>query len=326
METRQEPAVATRSTRDKSAPPDEPLAGPHAPAPVNARPLALNATLTLEAAFERILHNCLDQVQANVAGVLARDAECLHQMRVGLRRLRAALNLFKHLAPLPAALQQDLDWLAALLGKARDWDVLIAETLPRVDGDDWRAGRQALRDSAEVHAAAAHKALLRALRSRRYQRFIPALSDWIVGQAWRAPQDGVPAGSLGHPVRHSMQPLLDKARKRLRQRLRHADPDDAPALHRVRIAAKKLRYAAEFFQALLPPRPLRKQLRRLTALQDGLGRLNDLATADILLAQLEREPGASAPLAAYARGYLAAVGAANHKPLGKVLRRVHEKD
>lgn len=63
-----------------------------------------------------------------------------------------------------------------------------------------------------------------------------------------------------------------------------------------------------------------KQLRRLTALQDGLDALNDLASADALLAQLAQESETSGPLAAYARGDLAALAAAKRESLRKVLR------
>jgi len=319
METRPEPAIATMSMREPAPPSDGPLAGPHAPAPVCARPVALFAKLTLEAAFQRILQNCLEQVTANLPGVLARDAECLHQMRVGLRRLRAALDLFKRKVRLPAALRHDLDWLSALLGKARDWDVLTAQTLAQVGGDDWHADRQALRASAGVHAAAAHNTVRRALRSARCKRLFMALAGWISGCEWRQPQDGVQPGKLERPVSNGMRPLLDKTRRRLRKRLRKADPDDAAALHRVRIAAKKYRYAAEFFQALLPARALKRQLRRLSALQDALGRLNDLATADRLLALLEQEAGTCGP-AAFARGYLAAVAQAGRLQIKKRIK------
>lgn len=297
------------STRQKSSAPEAPSAGPPAPVPVNARLVALSVNLTLEAAFQGILQNCLEQVGANLTGVLARDAECLHQMRVGLRRLRAALGLFKQTAPLPVTLRTDLDWLSALLGKARDWDVLIAETLPRVGGGDWHAGRQTLRDRAEVHAATAHKALLRALRSQRYQRLLPALSDWIGGSQWRLPLNGVAPSQLDRPVRKGLQPLLDKTWRRLRQRLRQADPDDAATLHQVRIAAKKARYAAEFFQSLLPPKPAARYLRRLAALQDGLGSLNDLVVARTLLTRLESDTAAARQIG-FADGYLAALSAA----------------
>jgi len=102
-----------------------------APMAVKARKLILPPHATVEQAFQAICANCLEQLQANEAGVIdAGDAESLHQMRVGLRRLRAALGQFRAVLPLPVSLVDDIDWLAAQLGPARDWDVLAGTTLP----------------------------------------------------------------------------------------------------------------------------------------------------------------------------------------------------
>lgn len=292
-----------------------------APTAVKAYPVALHTRGTLEDALQCILQNCLAHVEANVAGVLAQDAECLHQMRVGLRRLRAALGLFKSKVQLPAGVQKDLDWLAALLGKARDWDVFIGATLEQVGGAGWNEGRAALRDSASAHAAATHHAVQRALQARRYARLISGLSRWIADRQWRRLHDGVRPGKLDRNVRQGMRPLLDKAQRRLHKKLRMADQTDTASLHQVRIAAKKSRYAMEFFQPLLPAKRVNKQVRRLTALQDLLGSLNDLAIAGELLAQLGRDAAAPQQQLAFAQGYLASVADAKMQALRKPLRR-----
>jgi triphosphatase len=59
----------------------------------------------------------------------------------------------------------------------------------------------------------------------------------------------------------------------------------------LRIALKKLRYAAEFFRSLYGDKEVAKYLRRLAALQDDLGHLNDVATAESLMDRLASEPG-----------------------------------
>lgn len=292
-----------------------------APTAVKAHPVALHAKATLEDAFQCILQNCHAHMEANVAGVFAQDTECLHQMRVGLRRLRAALGLFKNQVQLPAGVQKDLDWLAALLGKARDWDVFIGSTLERVGGAGWNEGRTALRDSANPHAAAAHKAVQRALHAQRYARLMASLSRWIADRQWRQPRDGVQPGKLERNVRQGMRPLLEKTQRRLHKKLRQADQTDAASLHQVRIAAKKSRYAMEFFQPLLPAKRVKKQVRRLTALQDVLGSLNDLAIAGELLAQLDLDAAAPQQQSAFAQGYLASVADAKMQALRKPLLR-----
>jgi CHAD domain-containing protein len=81
-----------------------------------------------------VLGNCLEHIQRNeVAVVEGHDPETLHQMRVGVRRLRSALKLFATVAPCPPALLEDIDWLGMELGAARDWDVLLSSTLARMD-------------------------------------------------------------------------------------------------------------------------------------------------------------------------------------------------
>ncbi len=313
--------MPSRPPRLRSAPTAAAPAAPPTPAAasVKARAIALPPRATLGEACRRILAGCLEHAQANVAGVLAGDSECLHQMRVGLRRLRAALDLFGKFAPLPASLRQDLDWLAALLGKARDWDVFMTGTLDAVGGAAWRHHRQVLRDRARPLAAAAHDAVRRALRGRRYARLASALEQWLHGPSWPGQDNGAVPARLERKAGKAMRPLLARARRRLLKRLRQADRGDAASLHRVRIAAKKARYAAEFFQPLLPAGPLDRHVRRLKALQDALGRLNDFTVAQQLLAQLEH--GAAAAPAAYARGYLAALAETGTAALARPLRR-----
>ena len=83
-----------------------------------------------------------------------------------------------------------------------------------------------------------------------------------------------------------MLPLLNKAGKRLGQRIDGADSRDPATVHRVRIAAKKARYAAEFFTDLLPRRAARQYVSHLSKLQDHLGSFNDLEVARRLLSDL----------------------------------------
>jgi CHAD domain-containing protein len=61
----------------------------------------------------------------------------------------------------------------------------------------------------------------------------------------------------------------------------------------MRICFKKLRYAVEFFTALLPIKRLKPYLQALSQLQDELGLINDHVTAQTLLdeALQSRPPG-----------------------------------
>ena len=100
-------------------------------APVHATPIPLKCDQSAGSAFIQIGLSCLRHLAANERAVLARDAEGVHQMRVGLRRLRAAISLFGDIASGPDAnaIKEDLRWLTKELNRARDLDVLAKEAI-----------------------------------------------------------------------------------------------------------------------------------------------------------------------------------------------------
>ena len=289
------------------------------PAPaVKAEKIRLGKHMTLEDAYQCIGLSCLRQIEANLPGVLRKDVESLHQMRVGLRRLRALVDMFEKLAAPPEAIREGLDWLSGELGAARDWDVLAGGTLDHVKGID----PAALRTAAQDKANALHKQLLHTLHAPRYTVLMLQLNGWLRGRQWRA--DGALPGKspLAGRATRGLLPLLCKAEKRLARRIKALDPQDAPARHKVRIAAKKARYAAEFFHDLLPGKRTRRYTSRLSDLQDRLGTLNDFAVADRLLDGLAAGHGQVPRQASWVRGYLAAVGESGGQELAKPLKRL----
>ncbi|MFC0253389.1 CHAD domain-containing protein [Massilia consociata] len=284
-----------------------------APAAVKAEKVRLKRKMRMEEALQCMGLNCMAQIEANVPGVLAQHTESLHQMRVGLRRLRALLGMFDDSAPLPAELREGLDWLSGELGETRDWDVLADTTLAGMQG----INTEPLRAAAAERARNLHRDMLPAMHSPRFTELMQQLDGWLHGCGWRPdgplPKDHLLAQRAGD----GMVPLLRKAQRRLRKRIAALDENDAPARHRVRIAAKKARYAAEFFADLLPAKKQQRYVKRLSALQDRLGHLNDLAVAGKLLPVLENSGHAHD--AAFARGWVAGASSAQSHGLRDAL-------
>src|SRR5450830_1606923 len=134
---------------------------------VKAQPLALDDGMKVQQAFIDICGNCLEQVSGNQDGVAAgADVESVHQMRVGLRRLRSALGMFKSLLALPDALKSELGWLGGALGEARDGDVLAGNTLAQLDGEA-QADAAALAQAAHAQARVKHVEAAQAVTSVR---------------------------------------------------------------------------------------------------------------------------------------------------------------
>src|SRR5262249_27257879 len=110
---------------------------------VRARPLDLDPSVTTEEALRRIGHTCLDQALRNEAAVFAEWPEGVHQTRVAVRRLRAALSAFRNILPEDQrrAASDELRWLAQVLGEARNIDVFCESLLDPARNDVPQAKR-----------------------------------------------------------------------------------------------------------------------------------------------------------------------------------------
>lgn len=290
--------------------------------PQKARPVALDEGLAAGAALRRVALACIAQMQANEDGFLAGgDPEYLHQLRVGLRRLRSCLGLVavatakEAVAPLAA----ETRWLGNALGPARDWDVFMTETLPPVASAFPSAPGLASFRARAARVRRAHLAAARAsIGSARYVELLLWLGEAFARddlaafapRAGAAP-DGEPKPAppgVDAPVTVFAAYVLQRRDKALRKRGKRV-PDAPPAVrHEARIAAKKLRYAAEFFAALYPPRRVERFVEALEGLQDILGALNDAAVVGRLLDEVAAAGGKPVPanVDGLVRGWVAA--------------------
>ena len=243
-------------------------------------------------AFQVIASACLKQFRLNEDLLLqTQDPDALHQARVALRRLRSALSIFRKVVAdgSLAHLRAEARWLAATLGEARDIDVLIA-----------RNGHDDVLDHAR---RGAYAQVFEDLSSTRARTFMLELAEWLAMGAWRmAPADPAQVSQSAEAFASAM---LDRLLRRLKKGGKRLRSLDDAARHEVRIEAKKLRYAAEFFEHLYPRPKAKRRARRfigdMQELQGHLGDLNDMATAPLLMARFGIE---AAPPAGDSRGKL----------------------
>jgi len=296
------------------------MAGAVAPRAVKATSVKLKRKASMGEALAGILRNCLEQMQANEQGVLAGEVESLHQMRVGLRRLRAAMAMVKDLVQLPAPLADDVEWLAGELGDARNWDVFIESLLPGLPVPDEHKPALARVEVAAREEAERHRARVRAaVGSPRYTGLMLGLGAWIAGQGWK--QEGAPAPELAQKVGKTAPGLVRHAAARVRKRARSIDLQHPETLHKVRIAAKKERYAREFFEALSHGKKETRRHDMLSGMQDELGLLNDGVVARELVGQLRERVPQELALLGFIEGVLAARAAEGLPRAGKEVRR-----
>jgi len=266
------------------------------------------------------------RVAGHLAGVLLHWAplamagatpEAVHQMRVALRRLRSAISLFRGAMGGPDldSVNMDLRALSRVLGPARDWDVFCAGTGTAVAaGFPHDRAVVRLLAAAERQRQAGYVALRGYLDSPAFRLLGIRLACLAAFRPWEhAPptDDGDEAAAKQAALRAA--PLAEFAARALARRLERVlqvgdDLTDLPieAVHTVRIQSKRLRYAAEFFAPLFPRKETRRFLRRVSALQERLGHLNDGAVAEGLMAQLGRGGAERAMAVGIVRGFVAA--------------------
>src|SRR5205823_7383938 len=111
------------------------LVHPIAPQPVRARMVCVARDSRLGTALAGVAADCLRQIGANASRIATgSDSEFLHQLRVGVRRLRSLLKLTSRLVPGErlASLEEEVRWLGDAMSPARDWDVFANEIFPEV--------------------------------------------------------------------------------------------------------------------------------------------------------------------------------------------------
>lgn len=257
------------------------------------------ATDALEAAGT-LLRGRLGQIfDLRDAVIRSDDIEDVHQMRVATRRLRSALRDLKPLVNKPALerLELHLKGLAGALGEARDDDVAINGLLSKRDhaGDDAvREGIDLLIDGRRKRRAEVQQSIVRYISEPMLAELLASFNGVFLDPSARRISDHVRFDDFGRKsIKKTIAEFIDLSRAL-------ANPSDAAALHRLRIAAKRLRYALEFF-GICWRRRLRPFTKQIAEMQTFLGELHD---ADVWIDQLSHfheEPAAAWLIAEFKR-------------------------
>jgi triphosphatase len=254
--------------------------------PVHADAEGFSALLqpdrTHQEVARRIVGHGVQRVLANAKGAaLGEDLEYVHQARVALRRTRSALRLLgvAHAPEDPIA--RDLRWMADCFGAVRDWDVLLTETLPRLreaTADCQQAQWDRLMEHAQARRQRQQLRLRAMLGSARFARAALQLLRWAEDSA--APT----AASLMHQASRA----IERGHKRLSEAARDLAKLSPQGRHRLRILAKRQRYALELLAPLLSDGAPARTLKQLSRLQQLLGEINDVHVAVSMLPSLTR--------------------------------------
>jgi triphosphatase len=269
-------------------------------AAAKAGEVKLRTGMSRAEAFRVIAHDCVRHMAENRAGVARGETDGLHQVRIAIRRLRTTMTLFRDVVSGDGAqtLKTQLRWLRDLTGPARDLDVFLGEVLEPLR-------KQHAKDPVfnrfyrhvKHRRTTAYRAARAAILSAQFRGFVLQTAGWIEDGDWRSKADALTLTRQDAPVEQHAGMQLALLHQKVRKHGKVLKEVDEETRHRLRLHAKKLRYASEFFASLAPSKKDRRRAKELIALlrelQDKLGGLNDVAVRQSLSAELAGEMSGS---------------------------------
>ena len=229
------------------------------PAPRRLGAPELPAGLSVAEAFAHVVGHLADVILwfAPLAAGGHDGPEPVHQMRVAVRRLRSAIQVFRRALRCPAVDAADvgLKALAARLGPTRDWDVFVTETAATAEAAFPTEPRlRRLLVAAGRWRRARHDELREFLHGAEFRRLGVELACLAGGQDWLARLDDAAQAEIAAPLEAFAAHVLDRRLKKLVVVEDDLSLLEPPALHAIRLSAKRLRYAAEVFAPLIRAR------------------------------------------------------------------------
>jgi inorganic triphosphatase YgiF len=269
----------------------------------------LSAGLPIRLLAQQLLQHMFAQFTNNLDSLrVSDDPEVVHQARIGWRRFKTNLRLFKKVILVPA--QPPLNGLQVLLSslsELRNMDVALTQTLPML------ASAYAMGDAGRAQSWQALMETLAQATHLQRDAARHALQLTAVGASLLAWTQWLETLSVGKPIlptqKTGLRPWATRRVVRLNQQLAFVQQTaNTPAQwHRVRIIAKRLRYSSEAIRDLLPRRLAKQAQRQAAAVQNSLGAARDIALASELVARLAVDGG----MVEFLRGV--AVGSAQPK-------------
>lgn len=235
-------------------------------------------------------------------------------MRVGLRRLRAAISIFKDLVEGPQCdrVKRELKWLTEQLGPARDLDVLVREDVaPLSESPPGKTEVALLRKDLERRRDETIAQARAAVASNRYRKAILETGFWIADGDWSSTTDPLLVARRDRAAVDFAAEELSRRVKKIGKKAKRLERLGPQERHKLRIAIKKVRYAMEFFSTLFGGAKADKRRARLQKLlkklQSILGKLNDMKVHGQIAREYARPKRrtSKAPQTAFAMGLLA---------------------
>lgn len=261
-----------------------------------------------EAGRKALLPELVKMLKHEAGSRVGDDIEDVHDMRVAIRRIRSTFRLLSAYYK-PKAIDpynRQLRRMARALGAVRDLDVMIDNLTNYANelADDRRAALQPAFAKLNDERETARRDLNRLLDKGSYRRFLVDFSQFLTTE--KAGARGLEGDLSPVQVRHLLPALIYDHLGHVRAYDSVIADADATTLHGLRIEFKRLRYAVSLFSDIMGG-TVKNFVEELKTIQDHLGSLNDVTTAEARLADLidTLDPAAAAPAIEALREYMA---------------------
>ncbi len=268
------------------------------PSPLKPPALEINPKSTPLKTFEKVCFECLNHLQINDVGIVRDDDdEYIHQARVAMRRIRSAIKLFSPVLPMNFVNQWNSIWrdLANELGDARNWDVFCSELLPHLkEAFPNHQDIELLEKFAFDQRAKAHNQAVASFSSRAYSVKLISFAEAVLSldthpEVKNRQKMILESQSTAEPiVEEDTQQFATRLLKRKHRRFMKevlVPNRNLEQSHQLRLDLKKLRYSFDFFMELYSRKKISPYMKSLARAQVLLGQMNDLSTAESLLAK-----------------------------------------
>lgn len=262
-------------------------------APMQAKPPSLLQQPDCNQLAQTVLRECFVQFTANLNTLRSSDApEVVHQARVGWRRMKSMLKLFKLLgegSSMPSL--EPLKPLLSAMTELRDLDVAANEVLPR-----YAAVYQEADATRTQQWHALEKALTQTLQAQR-QTMRKILADAAVGRALlqitRWLETGTIFPATERPGSKNCRKWVNQRIARLAEQVGKAPAQslDPVQQHQLRMRAKRLRYCVESLRPLLPKKSAGRWHQTATQSQTAIGEMRDRLQAIAIAQRLNAADG-----------------------------------
>ncbi len=249
--------------------------------------ISIDKTTALDDLIENVFFNCFKQCIDNYFSLLQHyDAENLHLMRIGLRRLKSFIWFFKKELSTNERIKINkiIKQLIKPTSKVRDYDVVYSEyILPAFHKNENLEEFKSLLEHSDEERISLHKSALNDLSSMHYQNLVQQLRNWIGNKQWKI--DSYAYKNIkGKALKKIIGKKIQRRRKKIMRSKKHVSVYTQNELHKLRINIKELRYVIDILGFCVKRK--KQELKLLKKLQDILGKINDTYVAERIMRDL----------------------------------------